>query len=97
MALYSTNCTNPGCKCGNPPLPKYPSGNRSKMWAYCNDCYARIFPKAAAKKGITTTTKVIKQTTDTKIMERCSRCCRVYDPQTVFNPDMFLCWFCYQH
>ena len=66
------------------------------MWSYCDECYIRIFPKAAAKKGLIKKTEVLKQN-DTKVMERCSRCCRIYDPQTVFNADMILCWFCYQH
>ena len=96
MSLYATHCTNKGCKCGNPPLPKHPEGNRSKMWAYCNDCYIRIFPEAAKKKGLVNNTQVHKQTS-TKVMERCSYCCRIYDPQTVFNADMMLCSFCYKH
>lgn len=100
MHLYADRCTNKGCRCGNPILPKFPEGNRSRGWAYCNDCYIRIFPKAAAKKRLIEVPKAVVKTVkqnNTKGGEVCSRCSRIYDPETVYSPDMLLCWFCYRH
>ncbi len=91
MKLYSYTCTNPGCRCGNPLLPKYPEGHRSRMWSYCDACYVRIFPKASVKKRLT---KVAKSQ-PTITAERCSMCSGLYDPSTVANADMLLCQRCY--
>ena len=45
--LFAQSCTNPGCQDEHPePIV------RSKGWSYCRNCYIRIYPKAALRKGI---------------------------------------------
>ena len=45
--MFAQNCTNPKCKDEHPEPIK-----RSKGWAYCRNCYIRIYPDAAFKNGI---------------------------------------------
>lgn len=50
MSMFSNFCTNETCRQNRPRLA--PDAPRSLGWAYCNDCFARIYPKAAIKRGI---------------------------------------------
>ena len=45
FARYCTLCVKRGRR--NPPAPVH----RSKVWAYCHDCYVEQFPAMSIKRG----------------------------------------------
>lgn len=50
--MFSRICTNETCKDRHPLLRTDGTAARSLGWAYCDNCFARIYPKAAIRRGL---------------------------------------------